>query len=299
MTQDAVQHCGDTEQYTAILLAGKRPGIDPLADAYDEVYKARVKALGIPMITRVAGALKHSNRVNRIIIVSDPEFGPIESIQGLQDATQDIDIDFVDARSTISKSVLASIQSCPETSRFLITTADHTLLTPEIIDTFLDGASAQAGISVGLVDRKAIEPSYPGMNRTYLKFRGSAVSGANLFATHGYDCMDAIRFWESVEANRKNPLKLFSAFGLTNLLGVALKVFSLERAFERGSEVVGCSAFPVLLPQAEAAIDVDKVADLLTADGILARRVLSQTDFTSTAPISLSAGEQAGIPALG
>jgi hypothetical protein len=34
--------------YTAIILAGKRPGVDPVANANGETYKAKVKVNGVP-----------------------------------------------------------------------------------------------------------------------------------------------------------------------------------------------------------------------------------------------------------
>lgn len=260
--------------YTAIILAGKRPGTDPVAAAFGEDYKALVPALGLPMITRVVTALCRASHIGRIVIATDDALGPLAQIPGLMEACANTEIVVIPTGKTICASVINAIEACPGAARFLVTTSDHPLLTGAMVDDFLTASSHELGLGVGMVEKREIETGYPGMRRTYLRFRGAQVSGANLFALNGREGMKAVRFWESIEANRKKPWKIFAAFGVINLLGVILKLFSIGQAFKRASEVVGCTARPILIKQAEAAIDVDKVQDLLTVDGILARRNL-------------------------
>jgi hypothetical protein len=84
--------------------------------------------------------------------------------------------------------------------------------------------------------------------------------------------MAAVRFWRRVEADRKKPWRIARAFGLGSLLAYGLGLLTLEAAMRRVSRVLGCEARAVALPFAEAAIDVDKPADLALVETILARR---------------------------
>ena len=57
------------------------------------------------------------------------------------------------------------------------------LLDADILDAFLAGADASgADIAVGMVRESTLRAQFPESKRTYLKFRGDGVSGANLFA---------------------------------------------------------------------------------------------------------------------
>ena len=59
---------------------------------------------------------------------------------------------------------------------------------------------------------------------------------------------------------------------LPTLLGYALGFLTLDGAMRRVSPVMGCEARAIALPFAEAAIDVDKPADLALVESILAKR---------------------------
>ena len=255
--------------YTAIVLAGKRPGIDPVAAAHNQTYKALVEVNGIPMLTRVIRALCGTKRIHHVILVAADDLGTIENITGLTDAFRGTPFSTSPARNTISDSVIDAINQRPNDSRFLITTSDHPLLTAKMVDDFLSEAEQQVGINIAFVNKAVIEAAYPRMNRTYLRLRDAEVSGANLFAISGSDGRDAIKFFQRIEANRKRPWKMISQFGVLNLVGFALRLFTLETAFRRVSSKLGCSVQPVTLSHANAAVDVDKVSDLETVNHIL------------------------------
>ncbi|GJL91859.1 nucleotidyltransferase family protein [Hyphococcus sp.] len=257
--------------YTAIVLAGKRPGVDPVASAHGETYKARVKVNGVPMLTRVLDAVSQSERINHIVIIAGDALGDVNEIAGLQKAVRNVPISEVRAQTTISNSVLSALDARPEGERFFITTSDHPLLTVEMINDFLDNASGD-GVSIAFVERDVIERAHPKMRRTYLSFKNSKISGANLFTVNGNEARPVIKFFQEIEANRKSPLKMAAIFGPVNLIGFALKAFTLEQAFRRLSNVLKCNVKPVRLSHANAAVDVDRTADLSIVEQILASR---------------------------
>ncbi len=76
------------------------------------------------------------------------------------------------------------MQSCPIPQRrypLLVTTADHALLDPAMIADFCAKADG-ADVAIGLVEQRSLMARLPSTQRTWLKFRGGAYSGANLFA---------------------------------------------------------------------------------------------------------------------
>ena len=259
-------------KYTAIIIAGKRPGIDPVAAAYNQTYKALAPVGGRAMVARVLEAISATPTIAQITLVTDDAIGPVDDIPGVSAARSHVPINRVRAEKTISASVSAAIAAHPDETRFLIATADHPLLTPEIVSYFIDHSKDKPGVCVALVERNIIEATYPDMQRTYLKFRGAEVSGANLFAINDRSGLNAVRFWENVEANRKKPWKLAASFGLVNLIGFACRLYSIDTAFRRTARQLECEAHPILLPHADAAVDVDKLTDVKTVEAILAAR---------------------------
>ena len=78
--------------------------------------------------------------------------------------------------------------------------------------------------------------------------------------------------WQYLEQSRKKPWRLVAAFGWPALIRYALGLLSLDGAFRIVSTRLGLVAKPILLPFAEAAIDVDKPSDLALAGEILKLR---------------------------
>jgi GTP:adenosylcobinamide-phosphate guanylyltransferase len=156
----------------------------------------------------------------------------------------------------------------------LITTCDHALLTPEMLNSFIQGAeTAGADICVGLATKNIIQAEYPDTQRTYLRFSDKAVSGCNLFYIASENGLRAIEFWKTVQHLRKNPLKLAKKTGVLVGIKYALGSLSLADAFNYAAARIGITAAPVLLPFAEAAIDVDKPSDLVLVEQILSQRI--------------------------
>ena len=153
----------------------------------------------------------------------------------------------------------------------LVTTADHPLLTPAMVAAFLAGAAA-ADVAFGVVERRVVLAAYPDNSRTWLRFRGGAWSGANLFALRGDAARPALALWAGVERDRKSGWRLIGQLGPGLLVGAALRLLTLDGAVARLGRRLGLVARAVPLPFAEAAIDVDKPADHALAERILARR---------------------------
>lgn len=259
-------------KFTAVVLAGSRSTGDPVATAYGSRHKALVPICGAPMIARVVDALKASQSVKRIVIVFDDQQELFNACPQFRNQECQTPIDVVPCSGSICGSVASALKACGEGWPFLVTTADHALLTPMMVDRFCSGATDGAKLAVGFVERRYIEAAHPGSKRTYLPFRETQLSGANLFAFTDEGALPVLDFWRQIEMKRKKPWQLFRAFGYKNLVGLLMKRFTVDEAFDRASKVLGVQACAVRLPFAEAAIDVDTPKDYEQVSRILENR---------------------------
>lgn len=253
-------------RFTALVLAGRRGGEDPVASQCGVEDKCLARAGGVPMLARVLHALAASPDVDRIFVVmEDPAI--LGRLPDIPPCTA------LPSAPTPSLSVLRALDEVEAGLPMLVTTADHALLSPAIVAYFLAGARATgAEVAVGLTAAEVISKAYPSSQRTYLRFRDAHYSGANLFALMSPEASKAVVFWRRVEQERKRPWRMIRAFGLGSLLAYLLGLLSLDDAMARASAIIGARIAAVRLPFAEAAIDVDKPADLELVNAILARR---------------------------
>ena len=260
------------KDFTAIVLAGTRRADDPVAAIIGGQYKALVPICGEVMVSRVVKALAFSGAVKRIVVVFDEPELLFAACPTLQDEVGDVAIEVLPCADTICCSVDAAIKGANAEWPYLVTTADHALLTPEMVDRFCDDARRERGLAVGFVERTFLEAAHPGSKRTYLPFKETQLSGANLFAFLSEEALPVLQFWRAIEQKRKKPWQLFKAFGYRNLFGLLFKRFTVDQAFDRASRVLGVDARAVRLPFAEAAIDVDTALDYEQVSEILRGR---------------------------
>lgn len=261
---------GLARTFHAVVLAGVRKSGDPVAAARGVDFKCLVPVAGRAMLLRVVEALAASPRINRIVLVGDAKLvPPFPELAAMQASGQLI---LVAPEASPSRSVRAALERLAAWP-VLVTTADHPLLTPDLVQRFLDGLEGRAAdLAAGLTPAEAILARFPESRRTWWKFRDGRFSGANMFALMDPAALAAVDFWRRVEEERKKPWRIARLFGFGNLLAYLSGRLDLEGAFARASTVIGARAIPVSLPVAEAAIDVDKLEDLELVEKILASR---------------------------
>lgn len=257
---------------TALLLAGQRPGMDPLAAAFGMTLKALVPIAGETMLSRVARTLVDHPEIGRVIVLAqDP--GALTDGADTRWLESHDKILFEPAGASVSGAIVDVLNAYPVDYPFLVTTADHPLLNTAMLDAFLVPAQAAGtDIAVGLVERRVLEAAYPGNRRTWLRFRGGAYSGANLFLLTAPAALAALNLWRTIEQQRKKSRAVIGAFGPLILVGVALRLLTLKGALARAGRRLGLTVAAVEIPIAEACIDVDKPADHALATDILFAR---------------------------
>lgn len=248
-------------QYTALLLAGVRPGGDPFAEEHGVPAKALIPVAGAPMIARPVRALLDSPQIGAVRILTQRPDLLGEAVPTNERVT------FGTSGATIA-ATLEDIFADPATSfPLLVTTADHALLTPAMIGDFCEQA-AGADLAIGVVEREALTARLPDSRRTWIAVKNGAYSGANLFAFGSPKAAGAVKLWRSVEQDRKKGWKLLAALGVPGLLGI-LRLLSIDEVVGGIGRKLSLSVRAVVMEDPIAAVDVDKPADLALAEAIL------------------------------
>lgn len=248
---------------TALVLAGSRGRDDPVARQAGVTHKALAAVAGVPMLLRVLRTLRASPAVGRIALCIDRT--AIADVAEIGD-----DVQVIEPDATPGASVARALAEIADAPALLVTTADHALLTPAMVEHFCAGVPADAEVAVGLASAATIRSAYPETQRTYYRFAGEGYSGCNLFLLRGPRARRAAAFWSEMERHRKRPWRLVAAIGPLTLARFMTGTLGLEAALWRLSRAAGAEIRAVEMPYAEAAIDVDKPADLELAERILA-----------------------------
>jgi GTP:adenosylcobinamide-phosphate guanylyltransferase len=250
--------------YTAIVLAGSRPGRDAFAEQFGTDLKALIPVGGEPMVLRPVRALLESDSIGQILVLTQ---APERIAEVLPD---DPRITVRKSGETIASTMLALCFERDTKWPLLVTTADHALLDTATVDEFCE--AARADIAVGVVERDPLMRRLPATRRTWLKFRGGAYTGANLFALKSPKVAAAIELWRSVEQDRKKGWRIVSLLGPVALIGTALRLLSIDDVLAWLGRKVGLRVQAVRLSNPLAGVDVDKPEDHVLVESILEGR---------------------------
>lgn len=247
-------------RWTALVLAGSRPGADPFAEAYGVDLKALIPVGDMPMVARPVKALLAADGVERVRVLAQQP----ERIAAALPNDSRLSVELSGA--TIAATLTALFADPATLYPLLVTTADHALLDPAMIADFCAKAEG-ADLAIGLVERASLMARLPNSERTWLRFRGGAYSGANLFAFGSAKAAAAVELWRSVEQDRKKGWRMIAALGPMALLGAALRLRTLDQTLGSVGRRLGLTIRKVELSNPLAAVDVDKPVDheLVTA----------------------------------
>ncbi|QNT77615.1 nucleotidyltransferase family protein [Entomobacter blattae] len=252
----------------ALVLAGTRQGPkDRLAIHGGVSHKALLPIQGVPMVTRVVKTLASLPYIGTISICSeDPSLLQKAELEGY---------DFITAHSGPSASVLAGLHRLG--TPLLVTTADHALLQADWVHNFITLQQKNpTDIAAAITSREHILKDLPfETQRTYLKLADGQFSGCNLFMLNTEKALSVVRFWQKLEAERKNPLKMAQLLGFRTLVLYLVKRLNRKAICQAIQRLTGATAQLTVLDTGFAAIDMDKPADLELADKIFKNNLLN------------------------
>lgn len=237
--------------FNALVLAGSRGGVDPVASYAGVSDKALIRIRGETMLEHVVAALRAAGAA-RIAISA--------SATAVKEHAVELGTEVLDAEAGPSLSTRAGLERLG--APLLVTTADHALLQPEWVRQFLLEVPPGTDVCALLARRQAIERDAPATKRTYLRFADGDWSGCNLFFCATPGALAAVDLWASVERDRKRPWRIVRRLGPAMLVRYIMHRLSLSAAVARLGEAAGVHASVVESRFGLAAVDVDMPADL-------------------------------------
>lgn len=232
-----------------------------MARAHGVALKALIEIAGTPMIARVVAALRASPSVGRIVIAAQQ----VEALRAVLPETDRIVLREAEATPARTVGAILAETGAP----LLVTTADHPLLTAEMVESFVAGLPAGADAAAGLARAEIIRRELPQTRRTWLRFADGDYSGCNLFLLSTPTASNAVAFWQRLEARRKSPWRMALLAGPVTLLLYASRRATLATILRRLGRRAGARLAAIDLPFARAAVDVDKPADLALVQTLL------------------------------
>lgn len=236
--------------FTALVLAGSRGGIDPVADYAGVSHKGLIVLEGETLLARVLKALKAAGATRIGVSTND------EALAG------QLPVGVERMAATPSPSLSVHEGAVALGTPLLVTTVDHALLQPEWVRQFIDDTPPDADIAVLMAPEGVVREAAPGTQRTYLRFRDRRYSSCNLFLLRTPKALTAVDLWRRVESHRKQPWRIALLMGPQMLLGYLLGLLTLDAAVALIGRKAGVRAAAVRTPYGLAAVDVDKPADL-------------------------------------
>ncbi len=258
-------------QPTVLILAGQRLGsVDPLAAAHGLEHKCLVPLLGRPLLGYVLDAVDAAFPGAPIMVsINDPaaldgqpEVAPLRASGRLST---------VKAEKNLLESVLAAAGQAA--FPILVTTGDNVLMTPEALRAFRDYAVGRDADAAAMFARKEdILAAHAEGQPRFWRFRDGEFSGCNTFWIKDRDALGVGEIFRGGGQFLKFPRRFIVAFGLANLIGFRLGVFTVARFLARVSARFGKRIDAQIVSNGELAIDVDNAFSHQVAERLLQAR---------------------------
>lgn len=262
----------NNDQFAALVLAADRGSQDSVARYAETVCKAYAPVCGKPMVIRVLNALNDCHKIKSALLCGPPE-SLLSACEELEQRIDTRQVDWVENLDSPARSAAHGLSRIDSQQPVLLTTADHALLTSEIVEYFLQVSSnLECDAVVGVIRYETLQARYGDTRRTVIRLQDGNFCGCNLFAFNNARGRTLVDFWQQAEALRKRPWKLISrVLGWQAVWSYLLGRLTLDQALQKISGKTGVRVCPVILPFPDAGIDVDKVEDLQLVESILIR----------------------------
>lgn len=256
------------EKFDIFITAGYDPDkADPLLTAAGVDHKSLVPVAGKPMIWHVVRAFVESGRVGEIVIVG---LGPEHGLDF------GVPVHYVPNQPSLWASQNAGVRRLREinnTDRLIIgTTADVPLLTAEVVNWFIDHCQPyNLGLYWGIVPEDVMVQGFPESRRSYLTLREGRFCSGDIylgFISTAESVQDKMR---GFIANRKSVVRQLFLLGPGVILRFLFRRLTMRDLLGVVQRALGITGQPVILPFAEAGMDVDKPFQWEQVQGYLAR----------------------------
>lgn len=165
--------------------------------------------------------------------------------------------------TNVSVSMKRLIEENPDAYTVLLSGADIPLVTPKIIDAYIDDCRPFDCIAYyNLVTREIMEARFPHSERTFVKLRGHAVAGGDMTLVQSRILDTNEQLWEALVSGRKHAWKLAQLVGTRTLLKLLFRRMSIGDIEVLASRILDAPVRILNSPYPELAMDVDKPAQV-------------------------------------
>lgn len=267
----------DTRKATALILAGSRLGPkDAVAQSQNVSHKCLIELDGMIMLERVIKEIQAVEAVGRIFIsIEKPEI--LDSVQVLREMREKGEIEFVQSRENLFLSVTGAAADIEDPFPLIVTTGDNALHTTEMVDHFCNellATDTDAGIA--MTPASVILEAYPEGKRAFYHLKDGDWSSCNIFALMSEKALGAAKSFEGGGQFGKNPQRVLKAFGFIFMILYRFRLAGMDTLVKRLSKRWGIKVKLVVMPFADAPIDVDNTGDVVLAEKILKARRSAQ-----------------------
>lgn len=232
----------------AVVTAGGR-----LEGALAEVTGQSVKALtplgGLPLLSRVLGALEGSGVVSRAVVV-----GPVEHLTPHVSAPHHLLAEGDDGIENLTRG-LAAIDAGEGFA--LIAASDLPFLCADSVRWLVENAPQDADIVFPITSRAAYERRFPGSPNTWAKLREGELTGGSVMLVRPAAITRNRALIEQVFNARKSQWKMARLLGLSFAVNMVLGRLSVATAEARATALTGCRCRVVADAHPHLACDLD------------------------------------------
>lgn len=256
---------------TVLIVAGQRLGkVDPLAAKHGVEHKCLVPLLGRPLIGYVFDAVESAFPGCRIVVsINDP--AALDDEPEAQPLFKAGRLTTVASTPSLLESVFAAADGVDYP--LLVTTGDNVLMTGHALRAFHRFALAERADGVAMFARKEdILAAHAEGQPRFWEFRDGAFSGCNTFWIKNRGALVVGEIFRGGGQFLKFPKRFIAAFGLANLIGFRLGLFTVDRMLARISRRFGKTIRAQIVDDGKLAIDVDNEFSHLVAERLLGER---------------------------
>lgn len=236
-----------------------------ISGEYAHAAGTEVKALaplsGVPIVRRVAEAIREAPGTGRLCVVGPKAVGElVADLATWQPETESAYGNFLAGVEHLGLS---------GEDRVLLCGTDVATLTPRAIEDFLARLPSEADICMPVVQRDHFERRYPAGGWIYVPLAEGSFTSGSQFMVRPQALQDNAALIQRLFERRKSQVGMASTLGLSflfKLLTRRLRVADLEA---RASQLTGCRCRAVLDCHPELAFDIDSLAEWQYAQRLL------------------------------
>jgi hypothetical protein len=221
------------------------------------------------MLERVVNAIRASEYVDRIFI-SIESADILNQASGLGAMLAEGIIQFVPSADNLFSSVKQNIAAIDAPYPLLISTGDNALHTTEMVDYFCkDFLNGDHDAAVAMTPAQTILDAYPDGKRAFHELKDGGWSSCNMYGLRTQKALTGAKAFETGGQFGKQPRRILKAFGLSFFAKYKFKLVTLAGLAAHLSKRWNIVLKPIVMPFANAPIDIDNVGDFHRTERIL------------------------------